>query len=94
MAALSRESMAPSVVGLTYVYEAMPEGEAVDTLTLIEADGRTTLTVLVQHQNQEHRDAHINSGMEVGMQEAMDHLGVQAQVGVVAAVSAGAHRIT
>lgn len=47
MAALSRESMAPSVVGLRYVYEAMPEGEAVDTLTLIEADGRTTLTLLV-----------------------------------------------
>jgi len=28
----------------------------------------------VQHQNQEYRDAHINSGMEDGMQEAMDHL--------------------
>jgi len=58
----------------TEVYEGMPEGEAVNTLTLTEKDGRTTLTVLVQHTCQEHRDAHINSGMEGGLQEAMDHL--------------------
>jgi uncharacterized protein YndB with AHSA1/START domain len=58
----------------TEVYEGMPDGEAVNTLTLTEKDGRTTLTVLVQHQNQEHRDAHINSGMEGGLQEALDYL--------------------
>ncbi len=58
----------------TEVFEGMPDGEALNTLTLTEKDGRTTLTVLVQHQNQEHRDGHINSGMEGGMQEAMDHL--------------------
>jgi uncharacterized protein YndB with AHSA1/START domain len=58
----------------TEVYEGMPEGEALNTLTLTEAEGRTTLTVLVQHTSQEHRDAHIDSGMEAGMQEAMDLL--------------------
>ncbi|MCA1672396.1 MAG: SRPBCC family protein [Actinobacteria bacterium] len=58
----------------TEVYEGMPEGEAVDTLTCTEKDGRTTVTILVQHSSQEHRDAHINSGMEGGLQEAMDHL--------------------
>jgi uncharacterized protein YndB with AHSA1/START domain len=58
----------------TEVYEGMPEGEAVDTLTLTEVDGRTLLTVLVQHTSKEHRDGHINSGMEGGMQEAMDLL--------------------
>ena len=58
----------------TEVYEAMPDGEALNTLTLTEADGRTTLTVLVQHTNKEDRDAHINSGMEAGMQEGMDLL--------------------
>jgi uncharacterized protein YndB with AHSA1/START domain len=58
----------------TEVFEGMPEGEAVDTLTLTEAGGRTTLTILVQHQTREHRDAHINSGMEAGMQDAMDLL--------------------
>ena len=58
----------------TEVYEGFPEGEAVNTMTFSEANGRTTLTVLVQHSCQEHRDGHINSGMEGGMQEAMDHL--------------------
>jgi uncharacterized protein YndB with AHSA1/START domain len=58
----------------TEVYEGFPEGEALDTLTLTEAEGRTTLTILVQHSSKEHRDAHIDSGMEGGMQEAMDLL--------------------
>jgi uncharacterized protein YndB with AHSA1/START domain len=56
----------------TEVFEGMPEGEAVDTLTLTEAGGRTTLTILVQHSSKEHRDAHINSGMEDGLQDALD----------------------
>jgi hypothetical protein len=30
--------------------------------------------VLVEHTSKEARDGHINSGMEVGMQEAMDLL--------------------
>ncbi|MDX6592816.1 MAG: hypothetical protein QOJ13_2012 [Gaiellales bacterium] len=58
----------------TEVYEGMPEGEAVDTLTYTEVDGRTTITLLVQHTSKEHCDAHINSGMEDGMQDAMDLL--------------------
>ena len=58
----------------TEVYEGMPDGEALNTTTFAEADGRTTLTTLVQHTCKEHRDAHINSGMEGGMQESMDLL--------------------
>jgi len=58
----------------TEVYEGMPDGEAVDTLTLTETDGRTTLTILVQHTSKQDRDAHINSGLEGGMREAMDLL--------------------
>jgi uncharacterized protein YndB with AHSA1/START domain len=61
----------------TEVYEGIPNAEAeaaLNTLTLTEVDGRTTLSVLVEHPNKEGRDAHINSGMEAGMQEAMDHL--------------------
>src|SRR3712207_5288868 len=48
----------------TEVYEGMPDGEALNTLTLTESAGRTTLTILVQHANKDHRDGHINSGME------------------------------
>jgi len=58
----------------TEVYEGMPDASALDTLTLTEVDGRTTLSLLVQHSCREHRDAHINSGMEGGMQEGMDLL--------------------
>ena len=58
----------------TEIYEGMPEGQAVNTVTFTEADGRTTLTILVQHTSKEHRDAHIDSGMEAGMQDAMDLL--------------------
>ncbi len=58
----------------TEVYEGMPDGEAVNTVTFTEVDGRTTLTILVQHASKEDRDAHIDSGMEAGMQDAMDLL--------------------
>ena len=56
----------------TEVYEAMPDAEAVNTLTFAETDGRTTLTVLVDCGTREVRDGMMASGMEVGMQEAYD----------------------
>jgi len=58
----------------TDIFEGMPDAEALDTLTLEEQDGRTTLRLLVQHQTKEHRDAHIDSGMEGGMQESLSKL--------------------
>ncbi len=69
-----REVVAPELLVSTEVFEGMPDAEAVDTATLTEVDGRTTMRILVEHSCQEHRDLHINSGMEQGMQEAMDHL--------------------
>jgi uncharacterized protein YndB with AHSA1/START domain len=58
----------------TEVYEAVPDAEAVDTIEFTEAGGRTTITLLVQHQRKEHRDMHIASGMEDGLQDALDLL--------------------
>lgn len=61
----------------TEAFEGIPDPDehaSLNTLTLTETDGRTTLTVLVEHPTQEGRDMHINSGMEGGMQEAMDRL--------------------
>jgi uncharacterized protein YndB with AHSA1/START domain len=61
----------------TEVYEGIPDAEehaALTTLTLTEVDGRTILTVLVEHPTKEGRDVHIDSGMEPGMQDAMDLL--------------------
>jgi len=56
----------------TEVYEAMPDAEAVNTLTFAETDGRTTLTVLVDCGTREVRDGMMASRMEAGMQEAYD----------------------
>jgi uncharacterized protein YndB with AHSA1/START domain len=57
----------------TEAYEGA-DGETVNTVTLSEADGRTTMTVLVQCPSREVRDAIIESGMEAGMQDAYDLL--------------------
>ncbi len=69
-----REIVPAERIVSTEVFEGMPDAEALDTITFTEADGRTTMSILVQHSSQEHRDAHINSGMEDGMQEALDRL--------------------
>jgi uncharacterized protein YndB with AHSA1/START domain len=58
----------------TEIYEGAPDAGAVVTLTLAEKDGRTLLTLVAQHETKEHRDAHLDSGMEAGMQDAMDLL--------------------
>ncbi len=69
-----QELAAPGRMVSTEVYEGLPDAEAVNTLTLTEHDGCTTLSVLVQHPSREHRDGHIASGMEGGLQESLDAL--------------------
>jgi uncharacterized protein YndB with AHSA1/START domain len=69
-----REIVPDELIVCTEVYEGMPDGEALTTTTFAQADGRTILTMLIEHTSKEDRDAHINSGMEGGMQEAMDRL--------------------
>ena len=62
------------------VYEGLPEGVSdqqgatINTATFTEAGGRTTLTILVQAANRVSRDAIIESGMEDGLQDALDLL--------------------
>jgi uncharacterized protein YndB with AHSA1/START domain len=64
----------------TEFFEGVPEGVAekdattLNTATLTEEDGHTTLTVLIQAPNKIARDAIIESGMEAGMQDAYDLL--------------------
>jgi uncharacterized protein YndB with AHSA1/START domain len=64
----------------TEVYEGLPEGvseeegRTVNTVTFTEENGRTTLTILVQAANKVSRDAIIDSGMEAGLQDALDLL--------------------
>jgi uncharacterized protein YndB with AHSA1/START domain len=62
----------------TEIYEGLPDGVTeeqggtVNTATFTEVDGRTTLTILVQATSKVSRDAIIDSGMEDGLQDALD----------------------
>ncbi len=61
----------------TEAFEGIPDADenaALVTVTFTEVDGGTLLTSLIEHRNQAGRDAHINSGMEAGMQESLDLL--------------------
>ncbi|MET0326578.1 MAG: SRPBCC family protein [Ilumatobacteraceae bacterium] len=78
-----REIDAPHRIVSTEAFEGLaafgidddPDSVAsVNTITLEEADGVTTMTTLVEHVNQDHRDGHIASGMEGGMQVSYDRL--------------------
>ena len=52
----------------------IPNDAAVNTTTLDEAGGVTTMTVLISVPSQEIRDAIIASGMESGMQVSYNRL--------------------
>lgn len=54
----------------TEVFEGMPDAQATSTTTMTGHDGGTTVTILVQHTSREHRDAHVNSEMETGLQSS------------------------
>jgi uncharacterized protein YndB with AHSA1/START domain len=62
----------------TEIYEGLPEGVSEDdaatlnTATFEEEDGRTRLTIVVQAKNKASRDAIVESGMEAGLQDALD----------------------
>ena len=70
-----RELVPNERIVTTEVYEGVPDSEGVlNTVSFVEADGRTTLTILVECPSRDVRDAIIDSGMEAGMQDAMDLL--------------------
>ena len=72
-----REIVPNERVVSTEVYEGAPGGDengTVNTVTLRENEGGTTMTVLIDCPNKETRDAIIESGMEAGMQDAYDLL--------------------
>ncbi len=75
-----REIVPDERIVSTEIYEGLPEGvteeegAALNTATFTEVDGRTTLTILMQLTSKESRDAVIASGMEAGLQDALDLL--------------------
>jgi len=64
----------------TEVYEGLPEGVSeeeaatVNTVTFEEQECRTCLTILVQARSKASRDAIVESGMEDGLQDALELL--------------------
>jgi len=64
-----REIVPPEKIVSTERYEAIPNSDYVVTVTLTERDGKTTLTSHCVYQTKEHRDGHVMSGMERGVNE-------------------------
>lgn len=75
-----REIVPDERIVTTEVYEMGPEevdgsdDPVLNDVTFSEVEGRTVLTLLVRCPSKEIRDAIVESGMEVGMQEQMDLL--------------------
>ena len=64
----------------TETYEGVPDGVSeadattVNTATFAESGGLTLVTLLIQAANKTSRDAIVDSGMEAGLQDALDLL--------------------
>lgn len=69
-----REIDRPRRLVTTEVFEPFPDAEAVNTMTLEERDGATTLRVTVRHASQQARDGRLDAGMEAGMQLALNRV--------------------
>jgi uncharacterized protein YndB with AHSA1/START domain len=71
-----REIVPPERVVQTFIYDVdvIRDFEAVETLTLTEHRGKTTIAVTVRHQTPESRDGHLYSGMEAGAGQSYDRL--------------------
>jgi uncharacterized protein YndB with AHSA1/START domain len=73
-----REIIPNERIVTTDIYEGLPEGVSdedaatLNTATFAESGGRTTLTLLIQASNKLSRDMIIDSGMENGLQDALD----------------------
>ena len=73
-----QEIQAPTRIVHTEVYEGLPgnpdDFPAIDEVDFIEADGVTTLRMLVKMPSSEHRDGLLASGMETGLQQGYDRM--------------------
>jgi uncharacterized protein YndB with AHSA1/START domain len=69
-----REIVPPERIVWTFEFEGMPGHVSVETLTLEDHDGKTTLTATSVYDTVEDRDGMLESGMESGAAESMDRL--------------------
>ena len=69
-----REIVPPERIVWTFEYEGFPGNISVETLTLEEHDGRTTITATAVYDTLEQRDGMIESGMAEGAAETYERL--------------------
>lgn len=69
-----KEIVPPEKIVWTFEFEGMPGHISVDTLTLTEEKGETTLTAVTRFDSKEDRDGMLQSGMEAGANETWDRL--------------------
>ena len=69
-----KEIVPPERIVWTFEYEGAPGQIAVETMTLEEHDGKTTLTVMSDAGSKEARDGVLESGMQEGAAETYDRL--------------------
>lgn len=69
-----REIVRPERIVWTFEFEGMPGHVSVETMTLVERDGKTTLTATSVFDSVEDRDGMLQSGMESGAAETWDRL--------------------
>ena len=69
-----REIVPPERIVWTFEFEGAPGHISVETMTLEEHDGRTTLTATARYDGIESRDAVLQSGMTEGAGETFDRL--------------------
>jgi uncharacterized protein YndB with AHSA1/START domain len=69
-----REIVPPERIVWTFEFEGFPGSVSVETLTLEEHDGKTTLTATSVYNTVEERDGMLQSGMEEGAKETMERL--------------------
>ena len=69
-----REIVPPERLVYTFEWEGLPGHVLVETITLEERDGQTTVTDRALFDSVEDRDGMLKSGMETGAAESMDRL--------------------
>ena len=69
-----KEVARPERIVRTFVFEPIPDAAALETLELVEHDGKTTITTTTVHKTVENRDGHVGSGLEAGMTEGYARL--------------------
>jgi uncharacterized protein YndB with AHSA1/START domain len=91
-AGVYREIDRPHLLAFTEQFEALPDSEYLVTMRFrVHGDGATLLTTHMGYQTREHRDGHLQSGMEEGTNAVYAQLD-EAMTAVTAGTDTGDRR--